>query len=115
MQTHDGKYQKITFLSDLLYYNIILYYIILYYIILYYVILYYIILYYIILYSIILYYISILYYIILYYLREFALCYSRHPGDMRGRSRVSTALWERLRVARGAPGACARIGAELGI
>ena len=28
-------------------------------------------------------------------LREFALCYSRHPGDMRGRSRVSAALWER--------------------
>ena len=28
-------------------------------------------------------------------LREFALCYSRHPGDMRGRSRVRAALWER--------------------
>ena len=24
-------------------------------------------------------------------LREFALCYSRHPGDMRGRSRVPAA------------------------
>ena len=27
-------------------------------------------------------------------MREFALCYSRHPGDMRGRSRVWTALQE---------------------
>ena len=44
-------------------------------------------------------------------LREFALCYSRHPGDMRGRSRVGAALGETLPVApvaRVAPGAAAQ-------
>ena len=30
------------------------------------------------------------------FFEEFALCYSRHPGDMRVRSRVRAALWETL-------------------
>ena len=38
-----------------------------------------------------------------HHLREFALCYSRHPGDMRGRSRVWDALWETLPRAPVAP------------